>query len=97
MNYVRFFDAGKTQNLIYLPKRIKIVKGGNTLLKTKLYGIKFAAEKLTGKWDFWVHLSESDGILRDIEPFLKFYRGYNFVPMDPCWQAHCSRPLGVSC
>ncbi len=64
-NYVRFFDAGGAQNLIYLPKRIKIVKGGNTLLKTKLYGIKFAAEKLVGKWDFWIHLSESDGILRD--------------------------------
>eukprot|EP00392_Amoebophrya_sp_AT5.2_P009825 g9853.t1 len=100
----------KDARIHILPRKFRIIKGGNQLLKAKLYGIQQAAARIKRvrdheqlqerepAFDFFIHLSETHAVLRPgIESYLSFYRGYNFVAMDNCWQQHCARPLGFSC
>ncbi|CAD7949677.1 unnamed protein product [Amoebophrya sp. A25] len=83
------------RNTFILPRSYEIVKGGNTLLKTKLYAMAFLLKQ---NFDFFIPISETHLVLKPgIENFLALYRGWNFIAMDPCWQHMCARPLGFSC
>ena len=77
---------------------VNVTQGGNDLLRINILGLKRLLKKT--RWRYLVKLSEFDypvASLHFLEQHLWAAQGLNFVGLDSCYKATCSRHMGTTC